>query len=130
MSADTSRAFAALHASNEFLLALHVQRTAYLRALPAKVDMIEALWSAFLRDGRDEGRLEEAERHAHSIAGSAGTFGLQELSLKGRVLELLLQDLAGYEGKAPAEDNARIAIAIASIRSTVQRECPSEMEFA
>src|SRR5437762_2942617 len=94
MSADNTRAFAPLHATNEFLVALQCQRAEYLRSLPAKVDTIDCLWEAVCDDAADADLLEVAETHAHSIAGSAGTFGFRELGHKARVLEILLQDIA------------------------------------
>ena len=124
MSADNSRAFAAIHASNEFLLALDAHRGDYIRSLAAKIKDIESLWGAI--SGAEAGRdaLGEVERLAHSLAGTAGTFGLVELSFKGRVLELLVQDFMQErpdDAMSPRHD-ARVRAAIASIRKSVRRE--------
>ena len=122
MSADNSRAFAAHHATNEFLLALDAHRRSYIRSLPAKMKEIESLWGAIARGevGRDV--LREVELRAHSLAGTAGTFGLAELSYKGRVLELLVQDFLQEETGDEAGHNARVRAVIASIRKSLRRE--------
>jgi HPt (histidine-containing phosphotransfer) domain-containing protein len=120
MSADQARAFAQHHSSNEFLLALETHRAAYVHCLPEKVEAIETLWHAFARDG-DPYVLDELEQVAHNLSGTAGTFGLKELSYKARVLELLLQEMLELNPR-PA-DRALVMVAITSIRNLVNREC-------
>jgi HPt (histidine-containing phosphotransfer) domain-containing protein len=58
------------------LYALHAE---YRRDLPNKVQSISALWTAR--------RISELHRALHTIAGSAGTFGLPELSAAAREAE-------------------------------------------
>ena len=55
----------------------------YRRELPAKLEKIAALWSAR--------RVPELHRALHTLAGSAGTFGLPELSVAAREAENYLE---------------------------------------
>ena len=54
----------------------------YRRELPAKLDRLKALWRAR--------ELTELHRALHTLAGSAGTFGLRELSAAAREAEAYL----------------------------------------
>lgn len=61
----------------------------------ARVQVIEEALGQ-LQDGvlREDARL-TARRAAHSLVGSAGTFGMREASELGRTLEAILDDAAG-----------------------------------
>jgi chemotaxis protein histidine kinase CheA len=130
MSADDTRAFAPHHASNEFAQILGAYRQDYVRCLPERIDVLDTLWASLAGRELDLDVLEEAELHAHTIAGSAGTFGLAELGYKARVLEYLLQELSTIEGPARAEYDRRVGAAIGSIRLAVNRECSRVAEAA
>ena len=54
----------------------------YRRALPAKLEHLKALWSAR--------ELPELHRAVHTLAGSAGSFGLREVSEAAREAEAYL----------------------------------------
>jgi HPt (histidine-containing phosphotransfer) domain-containing protein len=54
----------------------------YRRELPAKLERLNELWSAR--------KLPELHRALHTLAGSAGTFGLRELSVAAREAEAYL----------------------------------------
>ena len=54
-------------------------RAEYRRDLPAKLERLAALWSAR--------QLPELHRALHTLAGSAGTFGLREISEAAREAE-------------------------------------------
>jgi len=58
-------------------------RAEYRRELPAKLAKLNALWSAR--------QLPELHRALHTLAGSAGTFGLPELSVAAREAENYLE---------------------------------------
>jgi HPt (histidine-containing phosphotransfer) domain-containing protein len=57
-------------------------RAEYRRELPAKLEKLNALWSAR--------QLPELHRALHTLAGSAGTFGLRELGESAREAETYL----------------------------------------
>jgi HPt (histidine-containing phosphotransfer) domain-containing protein len=54
-------------------------RAEYRRELPAKVERLNALWSAR--------QVPELHRALHTLAGSAGSFGLREVSEAAREAE-------------------------------------------
>lgn len=62
--------------------ALDELRAEYRRELPAKLDKLNALWGAR--------QLPELHRALHTLAGSAGTFGLRELGESAREAETYL----------------------------------------
>ena len=55
----------------------------YRRELPAKLEHLQALWSAR--------QLPELHRALHTLAGTAGSFGLRELSVAAREAETYLE---------------------------------------
>ena len=64
----------------------------------ARVEVIEEALGQLQRGVlREEARL-TARRAAHSLVGSAGTFGMREASELGRTLEAILDDATGAVG--------------------------------
>jgi hypothetical protein len=124
MSADNSRAFAAQHGVAEFLAVLEMRRREYRLALPAKLEAIEAVWRAISEDRTGIGALAQLERQAHNLAGTAGTFGLRDVSFKGRGLELLVKGYSSPGETALAGHATQITEAIASLRTCIAREIP------
>jgi HPt (histidine-containing phosphotransfer) domain-containing protein len=74
---------------------LEQQRADYQRVLPEKVGQLQVLWRAAAAGAEAAQPLAELERLAHTLAGTAGTFGFRELGLAAKALELLLQPQAG-----------------------------------
>ena len=70
-------------------------RAEYRRDLPAKLERLRTLWA--------EQKLAELRRAIHTLAGSAGTFGLKSVSVAAHEAETYL-DACG-----PALDNAQKA---------------------
>lgn len=95
----------------EFLAALERQRADYGRALPARIAEIESRWHdvAGGRASRDD--LQELLRAAHSLAGSAGTFGYVAVGRGARQLEERLRALLA----SPAPDEAAVRAAGAAL---------------
>jgi HPt (histidine-containing phosphotransfer) domain-containing protein len=84
------------------------ERAALRAGLPAKVDAMESLWG----DGQ-AASLATLERQAHSLYGSTGTFGFQDVSAACKALELAVQAF----GQAPSEDGRRsVEDALAQVR--------------
>lgn len=77
---------------NTIAALLQQHRAAYLQALPARLAQLDTL--AGHLDASDEpATLPELERLAHSLAGSAGTFGFSELGEAARTLELAIGEV-------------------------------------
>ena len=70
-------------------------RAEYRRGIPAKLDRLEALWSLILKEIADDERLKQLRRELHTIAGSAGTFGLPHVGDAARAAETCLGTAAG-----------------------------------
>lgn len=95
---------------------IELQRADYQRALPEKLAQLQTLWAAADRDAAPSA-LEELERLAHSLGGTAGTLGLREVGLAARALELLLTELR-EGGVAPtAAQHADISLALAALHA-------------
>ncbi|HYH83808.1 MAG TPA: response regulator [Longimicrobium sp.] len=77
----------------------------------ARVDAIEAAAIALLEGGLDEETRRHAEREAHKLAGSVGTFGFAQGSRLAREVETLLQGSAPL-GQAEALRLSDAAVAL------------------
>jgi chemotaxis protein histidine kinase CheA len=71
-----------------------VLRAEYRKSMPAKLDRIEALWDLILKGMQDDTRLAQLKKELHTIAGSAGTFGLPKVSDVARAAEECLGESA------------------------------------
>ncbi len=69
---------------------------AFLAQLGTRLDELESAWAA--------GNLAEVHRHAHKLAGTAGTFGVAEISALARNLE---HQLAQAREGQPITDSQR-----------------------
>jgi HPt (histidine-containing phosphotransfer) domain-containing protein len=91
---------------------LEEQRADYTRSLPLRLEQVAALWQQVLK-GEDAAKaLTTLERHAHSIAGSAATFGWAELGLAAQALELAVHPHVGADQALPPEARAEVSRAV------------------
>lgn len=66
----------------------------YFAQLPEKISEIEVTWNKFETGSiRQHAVLDELYRHIHSLAGSSGTFGAEELSTTAKELQQHLRNL-------------------------------------
>lgn len=73
---------------------LHALQASYQAQLPQRLEELQAGWRQ-LRMGNEDAQLAELlHRQAHTLAGSAGTFGFSQVSGHARQLERLLQNLS------------------------------------
>lgn len=70
----------------------------YRGSLPEKLAEIDALWAALGGGTEPVARLAELRRLLHTIAGSARTFGLGEVSTRAKAAETFLDTFCGAEG--------------------------------
>ncbi|HEX6750791.1 MAG TPA: response regulator [Longimicrobium sp.] len=80
-------------------------------AVMERVDAVESAAAAILEGGLDEARRRHAEREAHKLAGSVGTFGFAHGSRLAREIEILLQGSAPV-GQAEALKLTDLAVAL------------------
>jgi DNA-binding response OmpR family regulator len=76
-----------------------------------RVDAVECAAIAVLDGGLDEERRRHAEREAHKLAGSVGTFGFAQASRLAREVEIMLQGAAPL-GQAEALKLTDLAVAL------------------
>lgn len=76
---------------------LQQHREAYIETLPWRLVQLETLAEQLEDPERQSEALTALERCAHSLAGSAGTFGFPGLGEVARSLELLLDEEGGAE---------------------------------
>ena len=96
--------------SDDFLHFLEEQRRDYRRGLPQKLDEMESLASRIGTDPSID--LAKLERLAHSMAGSGGTFGFEDLGDAAKALELSVQRLkeSGEQATTAQREEVRGAI--------------------
>lgn len=76
---------------------LQQHRAAYVESLPKRLVQLEVLAGQLEDPARQSEALTALERCAHSLAGSAGTFGFTGLGEVARSLELLLDEEGAAE---------------------------------
>lgn len=82
-------------------------RDHFLGQLPGILEELEAACR--------EGALPEAHRRAHTLAGTAGTFGFDDVGRAARALELLLQDASAADAPGVPEALSRVKDAVGRI---------------
>jgi chemotaxis protein histidine kinase CheA len=84
-----------------FLQLVQQHRAAYLHTLPARLVQLEVLLRQLADASQPAGLLPALERSAHSLAGSAGTFGFAAVGEAARGLELLTEEALAGTGRGP-----------------------------
>jgi DNA-binding response OmpR family regulator/HPt (histidine-containing phosphotransfer) domain-containing protein len=105
-----------------------VLRAVWIRRRPdvlGRLDVVEAALGDALEGGLGEGAREEAERAAHQIAGSAGTFGFDAASVAARGIEHALRD--GLDDPAAL---LRVATLAAELRAELDASAPAPSDGA
>lgn len=77
-------------------------RQEFATQLPARLQEAQQLLAACRAAPADGDRLRELHRCIHKLAGSAGTFGMREVSEQARVIEDELDVLSAQEGRDAA----------------------------
>ena len=100
--------------AEEFLRLLEAQRDEFRDALPQRLAILEAMSSQLAAAAApDPEKIEDFERRAHSLAGSAGTFGFHEIGLAARSLETAVRRLRAAGSIAAAR---QVGTALAGLR--------------
>jgi len=95
---------------------LQEQRADYTRSLPLRLEQIAALWQQVLKGEDAAQALPTLERHAHSIAGSAATFGWADLGLAAQALELAVHPHVEAGQAPPSEARAEVSQAVEELQ--------------
>jgi len=89
------------------------QREDYGQSLRRRIGEIVERWEQYTAKGRRADALELLTRMAHSLAGSAGVFGFDEIGRAARVLEHQLDALPA----ARAENEMLVEATLAALRA-------------
>lgn len=99
----------------DFLERLQALREDYVARLPERIAEIEQEWRA-LDEGDTAETSEALYRKLHTMAGSAGTFGMADPSRQARAIELHLQNQANGIESLDDTERAVISAGIAQLR--------------
>lgn len=91
-------------------------RAAYHAELPQRLDVIESHWADVRRGDAAASHIEALQRLVHSLAGSAGTFGMAALGQAARSLEQAFSGLGSTAHMPHAQQYAVLDAGIASLR--------------
>ena len=91
-------------------------RAEYRSEMPAKLARLDALWSRVTSGNAGVEELAELRRALHTIAGSAGSFGLPEIGDAARAAENFLESTSDLG----AEQRAEFARLLGELRSAAQ----------
>lgn len=102
----------------QFRAFLALQRADYQRTLPEKMAQLQALWAALDTDASPP-ELGELERHAHTLAGTAGTLGFREVGLAAKSLEELLNQATEDGAALTPGQRSEISLALAALQASL-----------
>lgn len=95
---------------------LEEQCAEYTRSLPRRLEQVALLWQQILNDERLADALPVFERHAHSLAGSAATFGWADLGLAAQALERAIEPHVGAGQPLAPEARAEVGRAVEELQ--------------
>jgi len=78
----------------------------FVGRIPSTLSGMESELDAIIRNGNDAAAWKNLHRHLHTLAGSAGTFGHDELGDRARGLEHRINDLLKGESGASEPDRS------------------------
>ena len=109
--------------NNKIEAKLAALRKAYSTSLPEKIKEIILLWETTRQDF-SKNNFYEFHRAVHSLAGSAGTYGYNELGQACRDLDIYLQQLLNYPelNAIQKSEIAHLLACIQDVRSNLKSE--------
>ena len=94
-------------------------REQFRTQMPERLDALRAAWSSVLVADDQPAALGEFHRLIHSLAGTAGTFGLPEISRRAREIEQRVVQLVEQGGPAVPADAENITRGLAELELPV-----------
>jgi signal transduction histidine kinase/CheY-like chemotaxis protein len=101
--------------------ALSALRAAYRQKLPARLAELTAALGAAQAHGGSEAALRDVHRLVHTLKGTAGSYGFDELAGVLADIEATLQQMLAGNTAGTAEAWARMADALGQARTAVER---------
>ena len=104
-------------------------RRHYAAQLPRKVKDIEVSWQHLSQESwDDEGLMKTLHRAIHSLAGSGGTFGFNQLGRSARLLETFFLKLSANENMPSLEQCDHVHVLLRDMRSAATNPNPLALE--
>jgi len=98
---------------------LNLLSAAFRRTLPARLAELEAAWLRLNVESSAEAAA-ELRNVAHSLVGSAGTFGMPELGDAARPIDLALAPVVAAQQGAPADLIASLAPIVGALQTQLR----------
>jgi HPt (histidine-containing phosphotransfer) domain-containing protein len=95
---------------------LEEQRADYTRSLPRRLEQVALLWRQILQGESLCESLPAFERHVHSLAGSAATFGWADLGLAAQAVELAIEPHVSAGRPLAPQVQAEVALAVEALQ--------------
>lgn len=95
-------------------------RADYAAKLPQRLGEIEALWQAVQHEGWSGPSAQSLHRVCHTLAGSAGTFGLPAVGQQARALEQILKPLVQAAQVPDAQQSRALLGGLDALRREVR----------
>lgn len=92
----------------------------YFEQLPTKIKEIESLWQNYNVDSPDDSFINSLYQHAHTLTGSSGTFGAEQLSREAKELAIFLKKILEQHKLPTTEDSEVISRIIHQIKEQAQ----------
>ncbi len=104
--------------SEVFRQQLAAMAAEYGASLPAKLDELQAMWLATRNGGAPE-PLDQLRRALHTMAGTAGTFGLRAVMDSARAAESFIEPFCASPANLKSDDHAAFDALLAAVRASV-----------
>jgi chemotaxis protein histidine kinase CheA len=104
--------------SEAFRQQLAAMAAEYGATLPGKLDELDAVWLAARHSGAPEG-LDQLRRGLHTMAGTAGTFGLRAVTDSARAAESFIEPFCASPLNLKSDDHAAFEALLAAVRASV-----------
>ncbi len=95
------------------------QKQAYLRHLPERIGAIEENWSSLYNESWNQAKLTRLFQRIQDLAGSAGKFGLIQVSESVYSLEQYFKDIIHTEQRPSPKQSKEVGALIKSLKAVV-----------
>ncbi|MDH5302112.1 MAG: SpoIIE family protein phosphatase [Gammaproteobacteria bacterium] len=112
--------------SAEFAAKWKLLQESYLSTIGERIQQLYPLWQKGMETGQKE-PVQELLRHVHSMAGSGATYGLQQLSVAAKELELYVGALLKENRPFNDAENQQITRQIEGMLQSTQQKAENVM---
>ena len=99
---------AEMEGSTDILAALAAFKENYAKKIPAKTGEIRQSWETLKADRENGEVFQQLHRQSHTLAGTAGTYGFEEIGNIAKAIETTVDDLTENHSKWTAADMDKV----------------------